>query len=262
MDDGPREIAESMAMARAAARDGTEVIVATPHQRDAMLNAPANAARDRVGLINEALSRETPAGARRVRILTGMENHIEPDLPGWVDDGKALTINRTRFILAEPPFTAYPPYVDDVLDRLLSKRLVPVIGHPERNVVLQRNPRKVRQMIEAGMVVQITAGSLLGAFGPAPQRAALSFLRQGLVHAVASDMHQVSGPRSPALGAAFDRVSDLAGPEQARLLFESNPVEIIEDRRPELMWRGRATQRRWWWLPARVPLFIRGTTPR
>ena len=247
LDDGPQDIQESLAMARAAAQDGTDIIVATPHQRDVMLNASVEKVRDLAGLINEALAREAVPGSRRARVLMGMENHIEPDLPDWVDQGKALTLNRTRFILAEPPFTAYPPYVDDVLSRLSVKRLVPVIAHPERSAVLQRNPRKVLDLVERGMVIQVTAGSFLGAHGPAAQRAAVSFLRRGLVHIVASDMHHLSGHRTPGLQAAFERVTELAGEEQARLLFEVNPEEIIEDRRPrQSQVEAGEAPRRWW----------------
>ena len=34
LDDGPVTVEESLEMARLAARDGTDVIVATPHYRD------------------------------------------------------------------------------------------------------------------------------------------------------------------------------------------------------------------------------------
>ncbi len=246
LDDGPRDAGESIAMAHAAHEDGTSVIVATPHQRDVMLNATVEKARDLTGALNEALMRAATAGARPTRILLGMENHIEPALPDWLDQGKALTLNRTRFILAEPPFTGNPKYVADVLERLILRRLVPVIAHPERNVVFQRRPKLLRDMIDAGMVMQVTAGSFTGAHGEAAQRAALSFLRHGLVHVAASDMHNSIGPRSPHMRAAVERVAELAGEENARMLFEDNPQSILEDRRPQAMRVRSPGPARWW----------------
>ncbi|MSQ09227.1 MAG: phosphotransferase [Dehalococcoidia bacterium] len=248
IDDGPRESGESIAMAHVAHEDGTSVMVATPHQRDVMLNATVEKARDLVGALNEALLRAASTGPRPLRILLGMENHIEPDLPDWLDQGKALTLNRTRFILAEPPFTGNPKYVADVLGRLLLKRLVPVIAHPERNVVFQRRPKLLAEMIEAGMVMQVTAGSFTGAHGEAAQRAALAFLSHGLVHVIASDMHNSSGPRSPHMSAAVARVAELAGDENARMLFEDNPQSILEDRRPQAMRLLSPGPARWWFF--------------
>jgi protein-tyrosine phosphatase len=251
LDDGPREIGESVTMARGAHADGTTVIVATPHQRDVMLDASMAKVRDLAGVLSEALQREAEAGARPPRILLGMENHIEPDLPDWVDQGKAITINRTRFLLAEPPFTACPKYVEDVLARLTVKRLVPVIAHPERNLVFQRRPRLLQEMIEAGMVMQVTAGSFTGAYGPAAQKAATAFLRHGLVHIAASDMHHATGPRSPNMTAAFEKVAELAGEENARLLFEENPQSVLEDRRPQPVHPNDGVQRRWFFFRPR-----------
>ncbi|MEX0762602.1 MAG: CpsB/CapC family capsule biosynthesis tyrosine phosphatase [Dehalococcoidia bacterium] len=255
IDDGPESMDDSVAMARAAAEDGTGVIVATPHQRDVMLNASVEKVRELAADLDARMQRETTQGVPRVRILVGMENHIEPDLPDWVDQGIALPINGTRLILAEPPFTAYPRYVGEVLARLQMKRLIPVLAHPERNAEFQRHPGKLKELVERGMLVQVSAGSFTGAFGSTARRAAVTLMRRRLVHVVASDMHRVRGPRSPQLGAAFRRVARLAGERQARLLFETNPALILEGHVPE-EYSVAGDDRRRWWIP-RLPAIIR-----
>ncbi len=239
LDDGPAAMDESVAMARAAAEDGTGVIVATPHQRDVMLSGSMAQVSGLVGQLSGRLADDATHGEPHIRLLAGMENHIEPDLPDWVAQGKALTLNGTRFILSEPPNTAWPPYLDVVLGRLMAMGMVPVIAHAERNAALQRDVAKVRRLIDAGMVIQVTAESFLGAHGPKAERAAVGLLGAGVVHVIASDMHRSSGPRSPALGPALRRVTELAGAETARLLSEINPTAIIENWAPVLLGRRR-----------------------
>ena len=57
--------------------------------------------------------------------------------------------------------------------------------------------------------MQVTAGSLVGAFGPASQQLAEWMLAQGLVHFLATDAHGVRS-RRPLLRRAFDRAAALA----------------------------------------------------
>ena len=247
LDDGPESMDASVEMALSAAADGTEIIVATPHQRDVMLNSSAAEVRQLGIDLNSRLRREAANGRPRARVLLGMENHIEPDLPDWVDQGLALTLNGTRFILAEPPFTGFPRYVEDVLARLRMKRLVPVLAHPERNVVLQKHPGRLEDLMEDGILVQVTAGSFVGEFGPQAQRAAEAFLRRNLIHAIASDMHGPGSPRSPKLSAAFTRVSEIAGSDRARSLFEVQPLMMLEGHSPERELTDIEPESHGWW---------------
>lgn len=234
LDDGPVTVEESLTMARIAARDGTDTIVATPHYRDmALEDQTPRTIRELVNTLNAALQsdsaqRNTPS----VRIFTGMTNRLDTSLPDLVDSENAITLNRTRFLLVEPPFNRCPPYVEDVVGRLLTRRLVPVLAHPERNIEFQRRPKRLQGLVDEGVVVQIAAGSLTGQYGSGARRAAEQFIRRGIAHVVASEMHSVETPRSPVLSGAFDIVADMVGENEAIDLFETNPDMILEGRLP------------------------------
>jgi protein-tyrosine phosphatase len=246
VDDGPSSFEDAVAMARIAASDGTETILATPHQRDVAMKSSVDDIRQSLNKLNDAVYAGIPSGTRPIRILLGMENHIEPDLVEWVSEGRAITMNETKFILSEPPFTAYPPYVEETLFRLQITGLVPVIAHPERNSTLQQNPKRLRELIERGMLTQITAGSFLGLFGADAKRAAETFLASGLVHMVASDMHRPTGPRTPHLTEAHKRVATLSGEETARRIFEETPSMILQNHDPLVEPPLENPRRKWW----------------
>ncbi len=235
LDDGPVTVEESLAMARMAARDGTDTIVATPHYRDMELERQSpRMVRDLADTLNAALrSDSAKRNAPSVRIFTGMTNRLDTLLPDLVDAESAITLNRTRFLLVEPPFNRAPAYIEDVIGRLLTQRLVPVLAHPERNIEFQRRPKRLQGLVDEGVVVQIAAGSLTGQNGPGARRAAEQFIRRGIAHVVASEMHAVGPPRPPGLSDAFDIVAELIDEQAAIDLFETNPNMILEGHSPQ-----------------------------
>ena len=250
VDDGPESMDDTVEMARIASADGTEIILATPHQRDVMIGHSIETVQNLIVEVNGRLRSEADPTQRFPRIILGMENHIEPELGEWYDKGIALPINGTKFILSEPPFGSYPKYVDHALKDLRDRRLVPIIAHPERNTEFQRHPGKLRKLIEAGMLAQITGGSLLGEFGDRARRVAELFIERDLAHIVASDMHRPTQVRVPQLSSAFERAVELVGEERSRMLFEDTPRNIIDGRDPDLDGpRPPLPTRRRWWLP-------------
>ena len=106
---------------------------------------------------------------------------------------------------------------------------MPVIAHPERNVVFQSKPEFLASLIRIGVKTQVTTGSVTGEFGPEAQTAAIDWLQRGWVHVMATDAHNVT-KRQPRFRAARARVVDLVGEEIARLLFVDNPKSIVENR--------------------------------
>jgi len=75
--------------------------------------------------------------------------------------------------------------------------------------------------------LQVTAGSLLGEFGPAAQRAGWHFLGSGLAPLCATDSHNLNG-RRPCMKAAFEHISIKLGEKTARLACIENPLRVLK----------------------------------
>ncbi|MBI2965147.1 MAG: protein-tyrosine-phosphatase, partial [Chloroflexi bacterium] len=111
----------------------------------------------------------------------------------------------------------------------------------------QRQPEKLAALVDRGMLVQVTASSLLGEFEKPARRAVETFLSRGLVHMVASDMHRAAVTRLPFLARAQARAAELVGEEQASRLFVDTPRAIIEGGNPDIdPFQSRLGKRRWW----------------
>jgi protein-tyrosine phosphatase len=184
IDDGPDTVEGSLALVRAAAADGTRVIVATPHVNWHYHNDAAMIARLTAEL-NERLRAEGIA----VEIRTGAEiamTRVEDIDPSELE---RLRLGDGPWVLLEPPFTPIVTGLDGIALALQNAGHRVVLAHPERCPALQRDPRMVESLVRGGALTSITAGSLTGRFGGEVRRFARRLMEQGLVHNVASDAH-------------------------------------------------------------------------
>ena len=130
---------------------------------------------------------------------------------------RALALAGGPYLLVESPFS---PVVGDfepmVLDLHARGHRV-LLAHPERCPAFQRDPERLERLAGAGVLVQLTAGSMAGAFGTTVRRFTAALLREGLVHVVASDAHDAVR-RPPGLRdgfAALERELPGLGEQQA-----------------------------------------------
>ena len=221
LDDGASTLDEALAMAEMAVADGIGTIVATPHQLGSYARNSGETIRAAAAQFQRLLDqRRMP-----LRVLPGADVRIEPDLLRKIRTGEVLTLaDRRRHVLLELPHDVYVP-LDRLLAELDSAGLVGILSHPERNRGILNQPGVLRPLVERGCLLQVTAGSLTGAFGPQVQRFAESLVEQGLVHFVSTDAHGTQA-RPPLLGAAFERVVELAGRETAMDLCCRHPAAV------------------------------------
>jgi protein-tyrosine phosphatase len=221
LDDGASSWDEALAMAEMAAADGIATIIATPHQLGNHAKNSGETIRAAAAEFQRFLEqRHVP-----LQVLPGADVRIEPDLVRKIRTGEVLTLgDRRRHLLLELPHDIYVP-LDRLLDELQTAGVVGILSHPERNRGLLNQPGVLRPLVERGCLLQVTAGSLMGAFGSQVQKFASSLVEQGLVHFVATDAHAVK-TRPPVLSAAFARVADLAGENAAIELCCTNPKAV------------------------------------
>lgn len=222
LDDGPEAMEESLSMAESAIADGITHVVATPHANSehAFDFRAVQQLRDKL---------QTEIG-ERLTLATGCDFHLSPEnLQALKRDPSPFCINQHDYLLVEFNEISIPPALDDTLHNLQLKGIRPVITHPERNAILRRDRERLANWVRLGCCVQVTAGSLVGGFGPRAQEDSLCWIAQGLVHLVASDAHNTRR-RPLKLSPAFDLVREQFGEDTARALFTDNPLAAFEGR--------------------------------
>ena len=223
IDDGPSAWEDALELCRAAAAEGTETVIATPHVlREPWRNEDAARRRELLNELNARLG-----GSPRVG--EGAEVWFSDDLPElWAQGahGPLVPLCGSRALLVEFPPGWVSPRAAEVFHELLVQGVLPVVAHPERNLVFAEDPLRLAALVERGALCQVTAASLLGEAGRRARAAAEAFLADGLAHFVASDAHSMAA-RPPRLAAARERVRRLWGQDAERGLFEANPRALL-----------------------------------
>ncbi|HEY3395267.1 MAG TPA: CpsB/CapC family capsule biosynthesis tyrosine phosphatase [Lacipirellulaceae bacterium] len=242
LDDGARDWGESLAMARLAAEDGTATIIATPHQLGGYRRNQRDAIRLRVSELKQRLA---DAGVP-LTVLPGADVRVEDQLVEQLLSGNVLTLgDHGRHVLLELPHELYLP-LEPVVERLARYNIVAILSHPERNEGILRRPDVLKPLIDAGCLLQITAGSLCGSFGETCQKLAEALITSGLAHFVATDGHGAKA-RRPVMRRAYERVMELVGVESAAALCCHNPALVAAGQSvPTRCGKTQGAQRSWW----------------
>src|SRR5690606_16961407 len=114
---------------------------------------------------------------------------------------------------------------------LMRAGIVPMIAHPERNKAVMRSPDAIEPFVREGCLLQLTAASVCGWFGPRCHDTAHELLRRGQVTAVATDAHNLRH-RPPVLVDAWCALRDTYDADLATLLVARKPVTIAAGRAP------------------------------
>ena len=219
IDDGSKSWEITLAMCRLAIRDGIAHIVATPHADDTY-----GYSRDRV---RETVAELDEKIGDQLGFSIGCDFHLSfENIEDAISHPHRYTIASKQYLLVELSDYGIPPQVNEGLLRLHAAGMVPIITHPERNVILQRGPERVLEWVDAGCLVQVTASAVTGYWGAIARRIAMWLLEQDAVHVLATDAHDDKN-RPPILSQARDAVSKRFGTDFARALVLDNPAAIV-----------------------------------
>jgi protein-tyrosine phosphatase len=189
IDDGPQTVDESLRLCEAARDAGTETLIATPHVNWEYPDVDAI-------VIHTAL-----AHLRSVLTETGMNIRVRPGaemaltrIPNLSDaEIGVLRLGAGPYALVECPHHGGATiWIEGALRALADRGHQIVLAHPERSRSFLQHRWLVAKLIDQGMLSCITARSLIGDYGRSVRAYAWELLEAGLVHAIASDAHDVT----------------------------------------------------------------------
>ncbi len=225
LDDGASNLDVSLEMARLFVADGVGIVACTPHMMPGVYNNLGADVRERVAALQTAIDE---AGIP-LSVVVGADVHVAPDLVKGLYSGELLALHDTRFVLIEPPHHVPPPRLKDLFFELMTAGFTPILTHPERLSWIDRRYDTIQQLFNAGVWMQLTAGSLLGSFGKQPRYWAERMLDEGMCHILATDAHDTKR-RPPNLRAGFDAAATRVGVAEALNLVLHRPYSVLENR--------------------------------
>ncbi len=221
VDDGAVDLAEALAMARAALADGSRAVVATSHLGETLFDTSPELLRRAFLELSAAIARE----GLPLELYPGAENFFAGGDPAGFAASAVGIGAANKYVLFDFSLRIPPPSVADAIVELTKGGRTPILAHPERNLALQEDPSPIASWIERGALIQVNAPSLVGSLGSEARRLGLRLLESGAVHILASDAHNLK-TRPFCLGEGRRIAAGVVGEEEASRMTSERPWKI------------------------------------
>lgn len=224
IDDGPPTLEAALTLANALVADGVTQVVCTPHV------FPGRYENWRSSILEEhaALAATLREHDIPLELLCAGEVRLTPEALELLARRELPFLGEVggyRTMLLEMPDGQVPLGAMNFVRHLMAQKVRPIIVHPERNRGVMEKVERLRPLVEEGCYVQLTAGSIVGAFGERSQATAYDLIERGWAHAVASDAHNMAG-RRPRMSDAAAWLTQHHGAALARELTVLGPAGL------------------------------------
>lgn len=220
VDDGARTVDDSIEMARALVALGFSAVAPSPHNR------PEYEGRDvamaRLAELREVFARENIP----LELGLNAENFfLDERFVSGMGTDEARLIGAGKYVLVEAPYTSPLPALTEIIFRVKLKGVTPVIAHPERCFEFERRGRAA-DAVQAGALLQLDIGSLIGRYGPVAKKVARTLLDEGLYAIGATDLHSPVGAKDW-VGKSLKELRSRAGEQAYERMMGASPRRIL-----------------------------------
>lgn len=231
VDDGARDMDESLAAVGRMVEAGIEKIITTPHANASLTHDP-DGLRSWLDTVDEPWGNLTKQVRRLFPALELHRGHeVMLDVPDPDLSEPRLRLAGTSFVLVEWPRLQIPPRTTQVIQRIVAAGYHPIVAHPERYAGMKREFEYAGAWRDAGAYLQVNHGSFAGRYGADAREVAGQLLERGWVDYLSSDFHG-RAHLGIHLRDADDFFTENDGVEQFHLLTVSNPGRVIDDQLP------------------------------
>ena len=222
VDDGAKDADETKRMLQIASDEGVDAIVATPHFTCGMSKKQTEQRKELYDAVRNWWKKKEPDK----EFYLGNELFYGESLVDALEEGSALTMNGTRYVLVEFPIYAEFSYVQKAVRTLQYAGYIPIIAHVERYEHMQERG-KIQSLIDMGAYMQVNASSIVGNHGLIAQHRIVRYLKAGLVHFVASDAHGAR-VRKPEMRECKAYMERKLGEKKTHQILEKNPEKMLK----------------------------------
>lgn len=225
VDDGAKNIGQSMRMLDIAYKEGIRAIIMTPHFcRRYFEYSEEKIYRNYIEL-KEKIAEIYPD----LDIHLGCEIYFASDTEDNFRTHSLITMAESRYILME--FDVHILYLNirNAIIEALQYGYLPIIAHVERYECLIKDIDKVFELSEQGAYIQINASSVTGDNGRITKKFVKKLLKYQMVDFVATDAHR-DNKRMPLIANCASYIAKKYGKAYAKQIFVDNPDYIIKDK--------------------------------
>ena len=182
IDDGAKNIEESLTLISKMKKMGFTKIFGTPHVYPGVYNNDNDDIKKSYKSLKRCLKND------EIDVKYASEYMLDGTLLRKIDNKSLLTINN-NYVLIELGFISPPLNLDEIIFRLILNGYIPVIAHPERYLYFNNNFNKFYNLKKNGCKFQLNILSLTGYYGNIVLKMSKKLIDDKIIDYVASDIH-------------------------------------------------------------------------
>lgn len=221
IDDGCKNVAESVACAKLMVQAGYTHSFCTPHvwphlSRNTVSHIPR---------YTEELQSALDMAGVRLRLIPGGELNLREDMHATPDDGLVSYGMRRKFVLIDLWCDTLPRFFQKGMEWLQSKDVKVILAHPERMAAVQKEPELADYFAKIGLLLQGNLQCFSDPLGSPTRRTAERLLLEKRYFLLGSDLHNLAS--LPMRLEGLKRATDLVGRETVDALTLTNPAQLL-----------------------------------
>lgn len=222
IDDGSRDIAESVDIVRKLVQQGVTDVIATPHYMDGTAFVSPRAVNLKLlAELRQALAEED----LKINVYLGNEIYISDNILELVKAGKMSPLANSKCLLVELPLDDEFPNYEDYLQELMDNGYQVILAHPERYAIVQEDYDIVLRLRKMGILFQCNMGSIVGRYGKSAKKVIKKMAKDKMIFAMGSDIHRCG--RSNFITMAEQKLRKYYSEHELRWLLVGNARKII-----------------------------------
>ena len=185
IDDGSKNMEESLRLLKGMEALGYEKIITTPHimvdvyrnNREIIMGGLKN--------LREAAKKEGIS----LQIEAAAEYYLDEGFEDLLQAGEMLTL-KGGYLLFETSYFAKPIRFEEMIFAISSSGYKPIMAHPERYRYIRDPLKEYGRFKELGVLLQVNLNSFGGHYGRDAKQKADFLSKEGMIDFLGSDVHQ------------------------------------------------------------------------
>lgn len=222
IDDGSRNIEESINIIKSYNELNIKKIILTPHyiKDTSYISSRQNNLR-----ILEELTKILQEKHIDTNIYLGNEIYIDKDIKELLKQDKISSLNNTKYLLIELPMSGKKEGYQDIFLELINNGYNVVLAHPERYASFQEDFDKIYELDDIGVLFQCNLGSIVGNYGKNAKAVMKRMLKENLVYMIGTDVHRYKDYSY--IPKAIHKIKKYTKEEQYKKILEENAKELF-----------------------------------
>lgn len=209
IDDGARDMEESITLLKKMEGLGYKKIITTPHiMLDAYRNTPKNILE---GL--QALRSAAKEENINIDIDAAAEYYLDDGFYNQLKDQDILTVG--DYLLVETSYVSKPLQFDEMIFEIQAAGFKPMLAHPERYRYIKDPKSEYKAMKEKGIYFQVNLNSFYGHYGREAKYKADFLSKTGMIDFLGSDVHHIK---------QVETLSEILNSKILCSIFENNTI--------------------------------------